>query len=400
VLFFSGSTLGSLKPCGCSGGQLGGLEKRAAIFDEAPAAQRLVLDTGSFVETDREQDLIKLRVLFEAFGLLGYDAVSLTRQDVDFAGKLGLLSGQQFPFEIMASDWGMNAANRPRRFTKAFAVEGGEATVQVATFDALRDSPAQAASVFGSSGADRSLGVLVLHHSDNASAQAWIDGAGADCVVLPSAGEEPQILSEPGAKPLVFTVGHFGRYICRVDADFARLDGDLSLHIERIPVAEDLPEEPALVRLYKQYQQIVSDSDLLEKYPRVPLPDHLKYRSTKSCVDCHFNEYALWSTNPHGDAYATLVEVGSDRDPECVVCHVVGMDYESGFVSPEKTPQLKNVGCEVCHGPGSAHNAAMGYKPTTEPKSVCLDCHTPEHSSGYAGHEDEYREKIMHWWEP
>jgi len=61
---------------------------------------------------------------------------------------------------------------------------------------------------------------------------------------------------------------------------------------------------------------------------------------------------------------------------------------------------LKDVGCENCHGPGSAHNASQGLTLTTEPKSTCLDCHTPEHSSGYTGHEDEYREKIMHWWEP
>ena len=51
-------------------------------------------------------------------------------------------------------------------------------------------------------------------------------------------------------------------------------------------------------------------------------------------------------------------------DPECVKCHVTGWEptdkfcYESGFVSPAKTPQMLDVGCETCHGPGGAHTAA------------------------------------------
>ena len=36
---------------------------------------------------------------------------------------------------------------------------------------------------------------------------------------------------------------------------------------------------------------------------------------------------------------------------------------------------------------------------TSEPKSACIDCHTPEHSN-YEGQEDEYLQKIVHWKEP
>jgi len=55
------------------------------------------------------------------------------------------------------------------------------------------------------------------------------------------------------------------------------------------------------------------------------------------------------------------------------------------------------VGCENCHGPGSQHNATLGREKTTEPKSTCLDCHEPETSSEYAGNEQLYLEKIIHW---
>jgi hypothetical protein len=76
------------------------------------------------------------------------------------------------------------------------------------------------------------------------------------------------------------------------------------------------------------------------------------------------------------------------------------MEYESGFVSEEKTLHLKNVGCENCHGPGSEHIRTLGKAKTTEPKSVCLDCHTPEHSGDYAGNERSFLEKIIHWKRP
>ncbi len=400
VLFFTGGTLGSLKPCGCSGGQLGGLEKRPALFDEVPGAQRMILDTGSLVEGTREQDLIKFRVLFRAFQLLGYDAISLTQQDINNANSLGLLAGQQYPFEIIGSQWGPDDADRPRRIERTFTLLGQEITVCVATFDAQADAPEQAAVLFDAMAKSPALKIVILHNSDADSVMPWIQASEADCIVSGSTSDEPQVLSEPGATPLVFTVGRFGRHLCRLQVGPLGPDGKPALQLTDIPVSEDLPDEPVLVQLYRQYQQIVSESGLLEQYPRVPLPDGLRYAGSKSCEPCHLYEYAMWSTKAHAGAMETLVEVGSDRDPECVICHVVGMEYESGYVSAEKTAGLKDVGCEVCHGPGSQHNASQGLTPTVEPKAACLDCHTPEKSSGYAGHEEEYREKIMHWWEP
>ena len=212
--------------------------------------------------------------------------------------------------------------------------------------------------------------------------------------------DEPQVLSEPSDEPLVFTTGRFGRHIGRLEVDFSESGDRLVWRLEDIPVVETLPETEPLKRLYRQYQRIVKDSRLLEAYPRVPLPQGLSYVGSAKCASCHEYEYKRWSKKAHADAFATLVRVGSDHDPECVVCHVIGMDRESGFVTAETTPTMKNVGCENCHGPGSEHIRSMGEIAPGTPRMVCLDCHTPEHSSGYAGHEREYLQKIKHWREP
>lgn len=399
-VFFTGSELGALKPCGCSGGQLGGLSKRTAIFDRVPTARRVVVDTGNLVAGASEQDLIKVGILFEAFRLLDYDLVHLTAQDVDIVRTLGLAAPQDGSFAVIGAPWGADQADLPHSFIKRFPGRDREIAVRIASMDARTARPEFAGKIFDSQADECAVNILILRNGDAESHTAWAQFSATDCLILPSDSDEPLVVSEPGTRPLAFTVGRFGRYISRLKVDFSGPEAEPALSLERIPVEETLPDNGALVRLYRQYQDLVKQSGLLEEYPRIPLPGDLQYTGSKACERCHDYEYAAWSKNAHADAFATLVEVGSDYDPECVICHVVGMDRESGFVTAERTPHLKDVGCESCHGPGSEHVRTSGQTPTAEPRISCLDCHTPEHSSGYAGHEAEYLEKIKHWREP
>lgn len=173
----------------------------------------------------------------------------------------------------------------------------------------------------------------------------------------------------------------------------------LAIPVPEVPKKE---EDKALNELYEKYQQILMINELMKNLPRFGLPGKSTYMGSESCKGkgCHDYEYGKWKEKRHAHAYATLEEVGSDYDPECVVCHVVGLEYESGFVSPEKTPKMKDVGCENCHGPSSEHVLSDGEEPTGEPKSFCDDCHTPDNSANYNGNEAEYFEKIVHWEEP
>jgi hypothetical protein len=130
-----------------------------------------------------------------------------------------------------------------------------------------------------------------------------------------------------------------------------------------------------ILRLMEDYTEELKRGDYLSKYGAVkhlhqvlpPVkglrnpgkPGDPSYIGTARCKKCHEDAYKVWAGSKHSHAYQTLVDAKnpSNRqfDPECIVCHTVGYGYQSGFVDAVKTPLLKDVGCESCHGPGSLH---------------------------------------------
>lgn len=407
TVFLTGNELGALKPCGCSGGQLGGLDRRSAVFNSVPRKKRLIVDTGMFIETESEQDLIKFNIIIQALGMLDYDLVNLTEKDIEIGKNLGLLGSIGSIFNIISA-YRVADVNVPTKFTKRFCLGKEIITVTVAALDTKSEPIERVGQLFPFDIRSdlRSVDILILNTRETSAIDKIAKMGIVDCLIIPSASDEPDVVSspslcgntDPNTKPLVFTVGRFGRYIARLQIGIT--EGKLNFSFSTIPVIENLPKEESLVELYRVYQQLVKEADLLHKYPRFTLPGGLEYAGSESCKSCHEYEYGIWSQEPHANAYARLESVGSQFDPECVICHVVGMKYESGFVSDEQTSHLKNVGCENCHGPGSEHNVTLGKAKTTEPKSTCLDCHTPETSGEYAGNERLYLEKIIHWVEP
>jgi hypothetical protein len=401
TVFLTGNELGSMKPCGCSGGQLGGLARRSTVLKNAAKDKRLIVDTGSLVAGEGEQDLIKFNVIIRAFELLGYDLVNLTKGDIKLARNLGLLGNMGPDLKVISADEGAVDANVPARFSKQVELDGKKYAVTVVSFDMRSGGIEQVEGLFGpASSGLQDVRILILRGCEpDRIDSAAKKPAFVDCVVCADdADDRPRVIGDPDRKPLVITAGRLGKYVGRLD--ITAVKGSLGLRFQPVAVTEDLAEDQALTRLYEEYQLIVKESGLLERQGRISLAEGLKYAGSASCKACHTYAYERWSEKKHADAYATLEKVGSAYDPECVVCHSVGMRYESGFVSPEKTPQLKDVGCENCHGPGSEHIETAGEKRTVEPRSECADCHTPDNSADYNGNEAEYFEKNIHWREP
>ncbi|MEW6585619.1 MAG: cytochrome c family protein, partial [Nitrospirota bacterium] len=82
-----------------------------------------------------------------------------------------------------------------------------------------------------------------------------------------------------------------------------------------------------------------------------------KYVGSEVCKGCHETEYKSFITYAKKATSFRSIErvkkaLSGDEIKGCYACHTTGYGKPGGFVSPEKTPHLKNAGCEVCHGPG------------------------------------------------
>ena len=400
TVFLTGNTLGSLKPCGCSGGQLGGLDRRPAVFNTVPVDKRLLIDTGSLVETQSDQDTFKFIVIIESLKYLNYNVVNLTKQDIEMAKRYGQLDNSSVGY-ISSYE---TDEQFPTGHQYEYSLNGEKIGISVVSFDPLEEPIESLGELFSSEPGKKSVNILIINNYSDEIISSISELGIVDCLVCPVKSDEPTIISARGEKPLVCAVGRFGRRIARL---VIKNDptGNIELSFDDIPVIEELKKDSSLVELYKTYQLMVKDANLIGQNPRYTLPDNLKYTGSESCSspDCHLFQWVVWNENQHSHAYATLEEVGSQYDPECILCHVVGYDYESGFVSAEKTPKLENVGCEYCHGPGSAHNKSPyenKMTPIPDKIKLCEQCHTPEHSGDFAGNEEEKLEIIEHWTEP
>jgi hypothetical protein len=302
-------------------------------------------------------------------------------------------------FSVISSDAGPDA-NVPAGYCTEMMLKDNPVAVTIAAFDPNAAPIEQVEELLPPSACPQKVNILILSDCDAEIIASIAEKGIVDCLVCPPESDEAMLIGEANDRPLIVSVGRYGKYVGQLQIKAAKAEDKLNLSFLAEPVTEDLPGSDSLVELYKAYQQWVKDANLLEEYPRFPLPDGLKYVGSESCKPCHKYAYEKWSTKAHADAYATLVEANSHFDPECVVCHVVGMKYQSGFISERKTGHLKNVGCENCHGPGSAHIKSMLAEDLREPMSDCTECHSPEHSAGYQGHEEQYLQKIDHWTEP
>lgn len=120
-------------------------------------------------------------------------------------------------------------------------------------------------------------------------------------------------------------------------------------------------------------------------------PGDQTYTGTKRCAQCHLDQFTKWKATSHSRAFALLTEK-YEKDPKCLKCHTTGYGEKTGY-GAVNDDSLKDVGCEVCHGPGSKHEEVAKtfaeVKNLTEeqealirgtiwemlPKNVCVECH-------------------------
>ncbi|MCK4787882.1 MAG: hypothetical protein KAV87_29280 [Desulfobacteraceae bacterium] len=111
------------------------------------------------------------------------------------------------------------------------------------------------------------------------------------------------------------------------------------------------------------------------------------YVGMEKCKECHPEHIETYSHWKYSRNFRILELREMADDPRCLPCHTTGYGKPGGFVSVEKTPHMKNIQCETCHGPASLHLKA----PTIEehqrtlniPVNICTTCHRQHKHMGY-----------------
>jgi len=119
-------------------------------------------------------------------------------------------------------------------------------------------------------------------------------------------------------------------------------------------------------------------------------PAENDYVGSASCQPCHEEQYESFQTYARkSHSFESVQKMAKGLTPEeikdCYSCHTTGYGEPSGFVSEQLTPELKNAGCEACHGPGKLHIETQDpdniLKEVT--LEVCQKCHTDDRVTSF-----------------
>jgi hypothetical protein len=155
-----------------------------------------------------------------------------------------------------------------------------------------------------------------------------------------------------------------------------------------VEIRESLGRDPAVEGELAGYYKAVNEHNrraLADRRPAPAAPGEATYVGIEACSKCHPAPREVWQKTAHSRAYATLSTQFKEFNLECVGCHVTGYERPGGSTATY-VESLKDVQCEVCHGPGSAHAVDPGDKTKIVGKpnaAICLGCHHPPHVEGF-----------------
>lgn len=147
-------------------------------------------------------------------------------------------------------------------------------------------------------------------------------------------------------------------------------------------IAEETPQDAAPTAITPVTEATISPKETVTANEETP-----EFIGITQCKLCHMPHFESWSTTKMSKAYDLLkpgvrrdkkkaagLKPNKDytRDPGCLVCHTTGYGQKGGFISIEETPDMINVQCEMCHGPGSIYVEMMLKKRGTYTKEDYL----------------------------
>jgi len=416
----------------------GGMSRRCTFLQQyrKKGWPLVAIDVGGVARGFGRQAEMKFQTLIEGKLKMGYDAIAFGVTDLRLpAGDLLAMAAgvDGKPSLFVAANVGVLSKPGemilPSRVVEAGGMKIGITSIlgrtyqkQVDNRDVEMSDPATALQKIVPELKRKADYLVLLANATKKESEELAKQFPAFDVVVCAEGEElppdaPETI--PGTKTLLITVGHKGMHVVVLGLFD---DAKHPVRYQSVPLDSRFPAAPEMKRLVAAFQEqlkLLGFAGLeLHAMPHPLAEKNGRFVGSKKCESCHEKSYDIWKRSGHAHAYETLAKLDPPRnfDPECASCHVVGwhpskfFPYEGGFESVEKTPHLRNTGCEDCHGPGEKHVLAeMGndealqkkYRQASvitkeqSKKEQCSTCHDIDNSPDFDF--DKYWPLIEHY---
>lgn len=442
ALVVTGRQAGYIEPCGCAGlaNQKGGLVRRFTMMNELRSRgwTLVPMDVGNQVKRFGRQSEIKFQMTYEGLKLMDYQAIGLGPDDLRLSSGEVFAAITEEPNRFVSA----NAAVLDRDLLPrsaaieangckigVTAVVGDEQREKIRNDEVLLQSAAEGLKLAWAQLQREKcdLHVLMVYGSLEETNRLARQFPQFQLIVTTGGGEEPPLVPEyaPGTRIPVVQVGGKGMYAGVVGL---YRDKGLAIRYQRVPLDGRYADSPKMLDVLAAYQDQLESAGLdgLGVKPQAH-PSGRSFVGSQVCGECHTKAMEAFENSSHAHALDTLVSptersnVPRHFDPECLSCHVTGWDpqrhfpYKSGYLSLESTAAMKHVGCENCHGPGSAHVAAENNAAKSTPLSLaklrsemrlplakardkCVECHDLDNSPEFQkdGAFDRYWEQVAH----
>ena len=395
VVLSTTDLIGKTSPCGCHTPK-GGLARQATFSDSLRQryANVLWVDNGNFFPED-ELHQGAAWFLISSLARLKVDAVCVGDHDLRFGLAPLRERARAAKLPLVCANLEIKATHQPA-FPRTLLRRVGPATVGIfgvmtdtGDLGPARDSLAVTDPALAARDAIASLRkqgatvIIMLSQLGVVGAEDLVSTLdGIDVAIV---GRQPPLKAHGRGirDALLVYGGEQGQFmgVTRValtaDGRATTKTGDMAM------LGPDVPTEPAMAKRVQEYEDAFNERmRQAEKERSAALgmtyqkyqPDH--FVGNDVCARCHQAEAAQWGGTPHARAWRTLVEKKKDSTPDCVPCHVVGYGRPGGFATIDVTPKMINVGCENCHGMGTAHDSGIGGSGHVQvAETVCRRCH-------------------------
>lgn len=390
TFIYSGNLDGELEPCGCSeSGDMGGLRRRATLLESLRQqnSQLVAVSSGGLLSAQMTSNAIKNRYILNAVSQLEYDAVGL--QWTDLAHGMEALDTAALPW--VASNWKDGTFARQQRIerdtinlTYTQWLDPASSPYRQMGSSQLRtlDDTSTLSNILSKA---RKRGDLTMLGTTLSLQQAQhnLPLELVDILIIEAAYEEPGEPIQTG-DTLILQPGSRGMRLGKVNLTLNQNGRISQWQHEVLTMPPSVADAPSLQQWYDNYNEEIKQLYQQRVAQRqANQQGKSPFVGAQQCQACHATSYPVWQESEHAKAIADLQTVGKSYDPECLICHTVGLGTNGGYLDQFSTPNLANVQCENCHGAGREHAESAGQTPITTSlpeEAACQNCHNRSHS--------------------